>query len=75
MPVTSLIIEMCEGAGEAVMNSLAGFPNVSVYGIKDNQIVAVIDGKDIASVEDTMKALLTIKDVTGVYPVFAGDFE
>lgn len=75
MAVTSAIVEVIEGGSEAVMSSLATFSNLSVYGIKGNQIIAVIEGENMTSVEDTMKALLHIENVIGVYPVYAGDYE
>lgn len=70
-----MIVEIRDGSSEAVMSSLANIANVSVFGIKDNQIVAVIEGSDPVSVDETMKALFAIEDVTGVYPVYAGDYE
>ncbi len=75
MPVASVIVEVEEGAGGAVLNSLAEINNVSVYGIKNNQIVTVIEGNDIKTVEDTIKVLYGVDKVIGVYPVFAGDYE
>lgn len=75
MAVASVIVEAEEGSSEAVLNSLAGINNVSVYGVKDNQIVSVIEGDDIKSVEDTIKVLYTIDKIIGVYPVFAGEYE
>ncbi len=75
MAVASVIVEFENGAGEAVLNSLAGINNVSVYGIKDNQIVTVIDGDDMWIVEETIKRIYAIEKVIGVYPVYAGDYE
>lgn len=75
MAVASVIVEVEADSCEAVLNSLAGFNNVSVYGIKDNQIVTVIEGNDMKSIEDTIKALYEIDKVTGVYPVFGGEYE
>ncbi|RJR13251.1 hypothetical protein C4588_01165 [Candidatus Parcubacteria bacterium] len=75
MAVASVIVEFENGTGEAVLNSLARINNVSVYGVKDNQIVTVIESDDIKSVEDTIKALYAVDKVIGVYPVFAGDYE
>ncbi|MBI5213685.1 MAG: chaperone NapD [Nitrospirae bacterium] len=74
MAVTSVIVEFEDGAGEAVLNSLAMIDNVSVYGVKENQIVAVIEGKDMNSVEETMKGMYAIDRILGVFPVFSGDY-
>lgn len=75
MPVASVIVEVEEGSGEAVLKSLARINNVSVFGIKDNQIVTVIEAEDIGLIDNTIKRLYTIDRVVGVYPVFAGDYE
>ncbi|MEW6116072.1 MAG: chaperone NapD [Nitrospirota bacterium] len=75
MAVASVVIEIQEGMSEAVLHRLADLDRVSVYGVKDNQIVAVIDGDDLSIVEDTIKELYVLEDVVGVYPVFAGDYE
>lgn len=75
MPIASVIVEVEEGAGGAVLNSLARINNISVYGIKNNQIVTVIEGNDIKTIEDTIKVLYGVDKVIGVYPVFAGDYE
>lgn len=75
MVVISAIVEIEEGTGEAVLNSLARIKNISVYGTKDNQIVTVIEGRNMQAIENTIKALYVIKNVIGVYPVFAGENE
>lgn len=74
MAVTGIIGEFEDGAGEAVLNSLAMIDNVSVYGVKENQIVAVIEGDDMNSVEKTMKVMYAIDGILGVFPVFSGDY-
>lgn len=75
MAVASLIVEFEDGSGETVLNSLARISNISVYGIKDNQIVAVIEGEDMQVIDNTIRQLYGIANVIGVYPVYAGDYE
>ncbi len=75
MAVASVIVEFENGSGEAVLDSLARINNVSVYGIKDNQIVTVIEGEDMQVIDNTIKGLYTIDKIIGVYPVYAGDYE
>jgi nitrate reductase NapAB chaperone NapD len=72
MTISSAVVEIRNGAGEAVLQSLARIENVSVFGMKDNQIVAVIEDRDIWSIQDTMKKIYGIENVVGVYPVYAG---
>ena len=72
MVISSAVVEIINGSSETVVNSLAGIDNVSVFGIKDNQIVAVIEDGDIWGIQDTIKKIYGIKSVVGVYPVYAG---
>lgn len=75
MPVVSVIVEIENGSGEAVLHSLAVIGNISVYGIKDNQIVAVIEGRDMKAIQNTIKILYSTKNILGAYPVFACGYE
>ncbi|MBT9537058.1 MAG: chaperone NapD [Planctomycetota bacterium] len=75
MPVVSVIVDIENNSGEAVLHSLAVIGNVSVFGVKDNQIVAVIEGKDMKAVENTIKELYAIKNVLGAYPILACGYE
>jgi nitrate reductase NapAB chaperone NapD len=75
MPVVSVIVDIANGSGEAVLHSLAVIGNVSVYGIKDNQIVVVIEGKDMKAIQNTIKILYSTKNIIGTYPVFACGYE
>lgn len=72
MTISSAVVEIRNGSSENVLNSLARIENVSVFGIKDNQIVAVIEDRDIWGMQDTMKKIYSIENVIGVYPVYAG---
>jgi nitrate reductase NapAB chaperone NapD len=72
MTISSAVVEIRNGSSETVLNSLARIENVSVFGIKDNQIVAVIEDRDIWGMQETMKKIYSIENVVGVYPVYAG---
>jgi nitrate reductase NapAB chaperone NapD len=72
MAISSAVVEIRNGAAEAVLDSLGSIENVSVYGIKDNQIVMVIEDRDMLSIQDTIKKICGIESVVGVYPVYAG---
>jgi nitrate reductase NapAB chaperone NapD len=74
MAIASLVVEIQQGTSETVLHGLAQLPNVSVYGMKENQIVTVVEGDTIQSVDDAVKILLTMENVTGVFPVYAGDY-
>lgn len=75
MPVTSVVIEISDGVGEDVLSALARVPQVNVYGIKENQIVSVIEGETAGNVEDTVRTIQTLDGVQGVYPVYSGEDE
>jgi len=72
MNISSAVVEIRDGAGEAVLNSLARLEKVSVYGIKDNQIVMVIEDMDMPGIQNTINKIYGIENVIGVYPVYAG---
>jgi nitrate reductase NapAB chaperone NapD len=75
MPIASVIVEIEEGAEETVLGGIARVPEASVFGIKNNQIVTVIDGKDAGEMESVMRTLAALEKVIGVYPVFSGSYE
>ncbi len=71
MPVSSAIVEIEEGTGEAILNGLSRIPEASVYGIKENKIVVVIDGDSMGTIEECTKKILSMEGVTGVFPVYS----
>ena len=75
MPIASVIVEAVNGAAGAVADSLGSISDVSVYGVKENQIVVVIEGDTIKAVDETVRGLVGIENVLGVYPVFAAAYE
>jgi len=71
MPIASAVVEIQEGLGEAVLGSLALMPEVSVYGVKENQIVVVMDGDSMGVIEQSIRKMQILEGVTGVYPVYS----
>jgi nitrate reductase NapAB chaperone NapD len=71
MPVSSAIVEIEEGIAEAVLNGLALIPEVSVYGMKENKIVIVIDGGSMGVIEESTNKIQSMEGVTGVFPVYS----
>ena len=71
MPVSSAIVEIEESAGEAVLSSLSSMDAVSVYGIKENKIVIVIDADSLGVIEESTKKIVSMEGVTGVFPVYS----
>jgi nitrate reductase NapAB chaperone NapD len=70
--ISGAVVEIGTNAGESVLRSLALLRNVSVFGIKDHQIVIVIEDKDIDGIQNHIKKISEIGSVVGAYPVFAG---
>ena len=73
MAIVSVVVEIEENSIEQVLPELGKIPNISVFGVKDNQIVTVIEGETLVSVNDIIKKLSDLERVTGVYPVYAGE--
>ncbi len=71
MHVSSAIVEIEEGSGEAVLGGLSSMPAISVYGVKENKIVIVIDGESLDVVETSTKAIMKMEGVIGVFPVYS----
>lgn len=71
MMVMSLIVESDETHCEAVMSSLAAMDRVDVFGRRDSRIVTVVEGDDPGAVEDTVRRIGSIENVSGVYPVYS----
>ncbi len=71
MPIASAVVETEEGLIGAVLGILAQMPEVSVYGVKENQIVVVMDGDSIGVIEESIRNMQTLEGVVGVYPVYS----
>jgi len=71
MPVSSAIVEIEESAGEAVLSSLSSMEAVTVYGMKENKIVIVIDADSLGIIEESTKKIMSMEGVTGVFPVYS----
>jgi nitrate reductase NapAB chaperone NapD len=75
MPITSVIVEIKDGSSEKVLAHLARMPQVSVYGMKDSQIVTVIEDSAPAAVDAVVLQISGLEEVIGVYPVYVGGHE
>lgn len=73
MSIASVVVEIQPDTSQAVLARLALIPEVSVYGVTENQIVTVVEGKAAGSIEETLKAIQVLDDVIGVFPVFVGE--
>ncbi len=75
MPIVSVIVEIEPGASETTLGRLAGMREVSVYGMKDNQLVTVIDCPTMEAVETVLTQVRSSAGVARAYPVFVGQDE
>ena len=71
MPVSSAIVEIEEGTDEAVLSSLSSMDAVTVYGMKENKIVIVIDADSLGVIEESTMKIMSMEGVTGVFPVYS----
>lgn len=74
MAVAGMVVEIREGSSEAVLHSLALVEDVTVYGIKDNHIITVMEADDLAAMEVMLNDIHAIEGVMGVFPVYAGGY-
>ena len=73
MAVSSIIVTIEDGAIEQVLPRLAAVPGVSVFGVKENQIVTVVEAESLSAVNGIIKEVSEFDRVVGIYPVYAGD--
>jgi len=71
--IASMIVEIEADAENQVLPELARMAGVSTYGVKEGQIVTVVEGASSAAVTDTIREIAGLERIIGVYPVFAGD--
>jgi nitrate reductase NapAB chaperone NapD len=70
--VSGAVVQVGNDASETVLRSLALLRNVSVFGIKDHQIVVVIEDDNMNGILNHMEKIREISSVLEAYPVFAG---
>ncbi len=75
MPIASIIVESLPGGAAITEAALANLAGVSVYGVKEEQIVTVIEGKDPAEIDTIMRQVQALEGVIGVYPVYTGGYD
>ncbi len=73
MTIASTVVELIEGASETALGRLAVIPQISIYGIRDNRIVAVIEDANPERIEDVVKKISLLDEVRSVYPVYLAD--
>lgn len=73
MMIASMIVEIEADAEALVLPELGRIVGVSTYGIKDRQIVTVVEGETMTAVSDIVHAISLMDRIVGVYPVFAGE--
>ncbi len=71
MPVSSAIVEIEDGKSETVLSGLSRISEVSVYGMKENKIVVVIDGDSMSFIDESIRKIQSLEGVTGVFPVYS----
>jgi len=71
--IASMIVEIEADAESQVLPQLARISGVSTYGLKDRQIVTVVEGESVTAVNNIVQEISLLERIVGVYPVFAGD--
>ncbi len=73
MPIASMVVELLDGANETALGRLAAMPSLSIYGIRDNRVVAVVEELTPALIDDVARRIALMEEVRGVYPVYLAD--
>jgi nitrate reductase NapAB chaperone NapD len=73
MMIASMIVEIEADTEAMVLPELHRIAGVSTYGIKDRQIVTVVEGETMTAVSDIVREISRLNRIVGVYPVFAGE--
>lgn len=71
MNVTSVVVETQPGMSGAVLRDLALMDRISVFGVKDDRMVVVLESATPDELEAMTAELLKIEFVTSVNPVFS----
>ncbi len=71
--IASMIVEIEADAESQVLPELDKIGGVSTYGIKDRQIVTVVEGETMTAVTDIVREISLLERIVGIYPVYAGD--
>lgn len=71
--IASMIVEIEADAEDQVLPELHKITGVSTYGIKDRQIVTVVEGETIVAVNTIAREISLLARIVGVYPVFASE--
>jgi nitrate reductase NapAB chaperone NapD len=75
MAILSVVVQVQASRGEAVSEGLAAISGVNIYGIRDDQVVTVLEGEDMAGVDALVREIMVVPDVLGVFPVYGTDYE
>ena len=71
--IASMIVEIEAEAEGSVLQALDKIAGVSIYGIKDHQIVTVVEGETAMAVNNIVRGISSLERIIGVYPVYAGE--
>lgn len=71
MNVTSVVVETQPGMSGAVLHDLALMDRISVFGVKDDRMVVVLESATPDELESMTVALQNMEFVTSVNPVFS----
>jgi len=75
MAVISVIVQAHDDCGGLVSEGLSSLTGVSVYGIKEDQVVTVLEGDNMEDVNVLMRQIRDIPEVIGVFPVYGTDYD
>lgn len=73
MDIVSIIVQVREDVRNALARVFENMPHISIYGMKDNQIVLMLDTDDIHVLAHNIREIQKMDGVIVVHPVFSRD--
>ncbi len=73
MSLAGTVVEIRNDTGEKALAGLAKMPHISIYGIKGDRIIAVIEGPTLNTVDEAIRSVERLDEVICVYPVYLAD--
>ncbi len=73
MTIASTVVELLDGTSETALGKFATIPQTSIYGIRDNRLIAVIEGATLKRIDDVVQEIRLLDEVNVVYPVYLAD--
>ena len=69
--IVGIIVQVNEGLRDVLIKDFEAMPNINIYGMKDNQIVLILDTDDLHVLTQKIQEITKMNGVIRVYPIFS----